>query len=107
MLVSRGRVGWGAMTVKEDCANRIVVLTVASCMMSLSDLPIRATYMPRGFHFRLEGKEKRGKLACGNARPNEVTGRLRLTPCSDIALTGGLTAQSCESVPDSLLIRYG
>ena len=26
---------------KEDCANRIVVLTVASCMMSLSDLPIQ------------------------------------------------------------------
>jgi hypothetical protein len=24
---------------KGDCANRIVVLTVASCMMSLSDLP--------------------------------------------------------------------
>jgi hypothetical protein len=27
------------LTKKEDCANRIVVLTVASCMMSLSDLP--------------------------------------------------------------------
>jgi hypothetical protein len=28
------------LTKKEDCANRIVVLTVASCMMSLSDLPM-------------------------------------------------------------------
>ena len=27
------------LTKKEDCVNRIVVLTVASCMMSLSDLP--------------------------------------------------------------------
>ena len=27
------------LTKKEYCVNRIVVLTVASCMMSLSDLP--------------------------------------------------------------------
>ena len=34
-----GQVSLQRLTKKEDCANRIVVLTVASCMMSLSDLP--------------------------------------------------------------------
>jgi len=29
---------------KEDCANRIVVLMVASCMMSLSDLPLSVLF---------------------------------------------------------------
>ena len=34
------------LTKREDCANRIVVLTVASCMMSLSDLPDTCIHPP-------------------------------------------------------------